>query len=405
MDHYDIVIFGGGIVGLSVAYGLKDIGLRVVIIESVLPRPDIDKDILFPNAKRFSALNQASKLLFQYFGIWNHILNTNTSAFYRVEAWERDSFGYINFDEGLTKNHLRPLGYVIENQEVHGLLWQHVSNLNHMTIVIRKKITGVSVTDKEALISFTNGTMISTSLIVAADGTHSWLRQHAKIPALFWDYRHHALIANIRTEIPHKDAAYQVFHANSVLAFLPLKDPYLSAIVWSLPPEKAEYLMNASERVFNQKLSVSFDVRLGLCNVVGSRQVFPLQGCYAQKLISNRLVLVGNSAHTIHPLAGQGLNIGLMDAAELIGEVRRLQHQGKDIGKYQYLRRYERQRRYNTHKILLSTEGCYRIFMGDHLGKKILRDSLLRMVNQLPGIKSYLLEHAQGMTHIPNWLR
>ncbi|VFP88674.1 FAD-dependent monooxygenase [Candidatus Erwinia haradaeae] len=405
MDHYDIVIFGAGIVGLSVACGLQDLGLQVLIIESTLPKTPINTEIISPHAKHFSVLNQASKFLFQHFGIWSNILNINTSTFYRMEMWERDSFGNITFEESLRRNPARSLGYIIENKKVHDFLWQYVKNLHNMTIITSEKVIKVSLKDKKALIFLKKNTVISTNLIIAADGADSSLRQHIKIPLLSWNYKHNALISNIRTEIPHQKTAYQIFHNNSILVFLPLIDPNLGAIIWSLLPEKAEYLAGTSEALFNQHLSVNFDVKLGLCNAEGMRQVLPLQGCYTHKFIFNRLVLVGNSAHTIYPLSDQGLNLGLMDAAELIGEIRRLHHQGKDIGQHQHLRRYERRRKYSTFQTLIGTEGCYRIFIGENLRKKFLRDSLLTIINQLPSIKSYLLKNAQGMTNIPNWLR
>ncbi|VFP86526.1 FAD-dependent monooxygenase [Candidatus Erwinia haradaeae] len=405
MDHYDIVIFGAGIIGLSVACGLQGLGLQVLIIKSDLIQTCLDTEIISPTTKHFSVLNPASQLLFQHFGIWSNILNINTSTFYRMDIWERDSSGYITFGEALKKNPSHPLGYVIENQKVHNLLWQHVRNLNNVTILISEKVTGVSFKNEKALLSFKENIIISTSLIIAADGAYSSLHQYVNIPLLSWNYKHHILIANVHTEIPHEETAYQVFHTNSILAFLPLRDPHLGAIIWSLSPKKAEYLAGTSKILFNEKLSVNFDVKLGVCHAEGARQVLPLQGCYAHKLIFNRLVLVGHSAHTMHPLLDQSLNLGLMDAAELIGEIRHLHRQGKDIGQYQNLRRYERRRKHNTFQTLLSTEVYYRTFMGDNLGKKILHDNLLTMVNKLPGIKSYLLKNTQGMINIPNWLR
>lgn len=167
--------------------------------------------------------------------------------------------------------------------------------------------------------------MLTARLVIAADGANSWLRNKADIPLTFWDYRHHALVATIRTEEPHGAVARQVFHGEGILAFLPLSDPHLCSIVWSLSPQDAERMQQSGDEAFNQALTIAFDNRLGLCRLESERQVFPLTGRYARQFAAHRLALVGDAAHTIHPLAGQGVNLGFMDAAELVDDLRRLQ--------------------------------------------------------------------------------
>ncbi|MGS0639608.1 FAD-dependent monooxygenase, partial [Citrobacter sp. VF227] len=170
---------------------------------------------------------------------------------------------------------------------------------------------------------------------------------------------HHALVATIRTQEAHGVVARQAFHGEGILAFLPLNDPHLCSIVWSLSPQEAERMQQASEDEFNQALNIAFDHRLGLCSLESERQAFPLTGRYARQVAAHLLPLVGDAAHTIHPLAGQGVNLGLMDAAELIDELKRLQRQGKDIGQYVDLRRYERGRKHSAAMMLAGMQGVH----------------------------------------------
>ncbi|VFP84570.1 2-octaprenylphenol hydroxylase [Candidatus Erwinia haradaeae] len=404
MKHYDIIISGGGIVGLAIACGLQGIGLQVLIVECTKYKRVLNDDTIIQNTERFSALNVASKRFLQHLGIWQKILDIYaTNPFYGVEVWDMDGCGKINFDS--QKQRIKdPLGYIVSNQELHHMLWQYVQNSKDITIFTSVKFHNVSFESDHAILTLENGSVLSTYLVIAADGTHSWIREHANIPLTFWDYRHHALVATIRTEKPHQSVAYQIFHSESILAFLPLSDPYLSSIVWSVSPEKASFLQTTSEILFNQYLSISHDLRLGLCRLASKRQTLPLTGCYAHNFAQHRLALVGNSAHTIHPLIGQGLNLGLMDAAELISEIKRIHYQCCDIGQYKNLRAYERRRKYSALLMLMGAQGFYLIFHGNHAEKKILRNSLLMLVNQMPAVKFYLLQHAQGIINIPQWL-
>lgn len=164
-------------------------------------------------------------------------------------------------------------------------------------------------------------------------------------------------------------------------------------------------MQQASAETFNQALNIAFDNRLGLCSVESERQVYPLTGRYARQFASHRLALVGDAAHTIHPLAGQGVNLGFMDAAELVDELKRLHRQGKDIGQYLYLRRYERSRKHSAAMMLAGMQGFRELFAGSHPAKKLLRDMGLKLADSLPGVKPQLLRQAMGLNDLPEWLR
>lgn len=400
MQTYDVIVAGGGMVGLAVACGLHGSGLKVAVLEREAP---VEQAADAAHALRVSAINAASERLLQHLDVWNSILATRASVYHGMEVWDRDSFGRIEFNDA--HQGLPHLGHIIENSVIHQALWKKAGELNDITLISPAELQQVAFGDNEAFVTLADGTMMSARLMVAADGANSWLRNKADIPLAFWDYEHHALVANIRTELPHGAVARQVFHGDGILAFLPLSDPHLCSIVWSVSPQEATRLRSMPKALFDQQLSVAFDMRLGLCSVESERQTFPLMGRYARNFAAHRLALVGDAAHTIHPLAGQGVNLGFMDAAALTGEIRRLHQQGKDIGQHLYLRRYERSRKHSAAMMLAGMQGFRELFNGNNPAKKLLRDIGISLADTLPGVKPRLLRQAMGLNDLPEWLR
>lgn len=400
MQSVDVAIVGGGMVGLAVACGLQGSGLRVAVLEQYVPQP------LAADAApqlRVSAINAASEKLLTRLGVWSDIVARRACCYHGMEVWDKDSFGRIEFDDqSMGYSHL---GHIVENSEIHYALWQKAQRSPDITLLAPAEIQQVAWGENEAFLTLKEGAMLTARLVIGADGANSWLRNKADIPLTFWDYRHHALVATIRTQEAHGAVARQAFHGEGILAFLPLSDPHLCSIVWSLSPQEAERMQQASVDEFNQALNIAFDNRLGLCSVESERQTFPLTGRYARQFAAHRLVLVGDAAHTIHPLAGQGVNLGFMDAAELIDELKRLQRQGKDIGQYLYLRRYERSRKHSAAMMLAGMQGFRELFAGENPAKKLLRDIGLKLADTLPGVKPQLIRQAMGLNDLPEWLR
>ncbi|MFP1773722.1 FAD-dependent 2-octaprenylphenol hydroxylase [Lonsdalea quercina] len=399
MQSFDVVIAGGGMVGLALACGLQGSGLSIAVLEK---QPVNAPSSLLELAPRVSAINAASEQLLRKLGVWQTIAAQRISPYNAMSVWDRDSFGSISFNGEETG--FSHLGHIIENDVIQQSLWQHAERARDVTLIAPAALKQVAWGENEAFITLEDGSMLTARLVVGADGAHSWLRQHADIPLTFWDYGHHALVANIRTQRPHESVARQVFHGDGMLAFLPLSDPHLCSIVWSLPPERAKTLLEAPATTFNSQLAAEFDMRLGLCELESVRQSFPLTARYARSFAAHRLVLMGDAAHTIHPLAGQGVNLGFMDVAELIAELKRLQAQGKDIGQYLYLRRYERRRKHSAAMMLASMQGFRDLFAGSHPAKKLLRDVGLKLADTLPGIKPTLVRQAMGFHDMPKWL-
>ncbi|MFK3624204.1 FAD-dependent 2-octaprenylphenol hydroxylase [Escherichia coli] len=400
MQSVDVAIVGGGMVGLAVACGLQGSGLRVAVLEQRVPEP-LAADA--PPQLRVSAINAASEKLLTRLGVWQDILSRRASCYHGMEVWDKDSFGHISFDDqSMGYSHL---GHIVENSVIHYALWSKAQQASDITLLAPAELQQVAWGENETFLTLKDGSMLTARLVIGADGANSWLRNKADIPLTFWDYQHHALVATIRTEEPHDAVARQVFHGEGILAFLPLSDPHLCSIVWSLSPEEAQRMQQASEDEFNRALNIAFDNRLGLCKVESARQVFPLTGRYARQFAAHRLALVGDAAHTIHPLAGQGVNLGFMDAAELIAELKRLHRQGKDIGQYIYLRRYERSRKHSSALMLAGMQGFHDLFSGTNPAKKLLRDIGLKLADTLPGVKPQLIRQAMGLNDLPEWLR
>lgn len=400
MQSTDVVIVGGGMVGLAVACGLQGSGLRVTVLEQHAPVA-LANDA--PPELRVSAINAASEKLLTHLGVWPAIVAQRASCYHGMEVWDKDSFGRIAFDdESMGYSHL---GHIVENAVIHHALWQKAQQCADVSLISPAELQQVAWGENDAFLTLKDGSMMTARLVVGADGANSWLRNKADIPLTFWDYGHHALVATIRTREPHRAIARQAFHGDGILAFLPLSDPHLCSIVWSLSPQAAQGMQQASEEDFNQALCVAFDNALGLCHLESERQVFPLTGRYARQFAAHRLALVGDAAHTIHPLAGQGVNLGFMDAAALMDELKRLHREGKDIGQHLYLRRYERSRKHSAAMMLAGMQGFRELFAGNNPAKKLLRDIGLKLADTLPGVKPQLIRQAMGLHALPDWLR
>ncbi|MGL5759254.1 FAD-dependent 2-octaprenylphenol hydroxylase [Plesiomonas sp.] len=392
MQAFDIVIIGGGMVGLTLAAALQDSPLRIAVLESQQPDTTLTDE---PDV-RVSALNLASQNILTHLDVWSRIAPQRTASYQYMEVWEQDSFGRIDF----TADDIAApaLGHIIENRVIQRALWEKVSTQSNVTLIVPATLQQAVFGDSEAFLTLDNGQMLTTRLLVGADGAHSWLRQQADIPLTFWDYGHSALVANVRVEQSHQQCARQIFRPQGPLAFLPLNAPDLCSIVWSLPPAEAERLQAMPEHEFNAALTAAFDARLGRCQVMSVRKAIPLTARYARNFAAHRVALVGDAAHTIHPLAGQGVNLGLQDAAALAQELLRLQQSGKDIGRHHHLRRYERWRKSEAALMLASMQGFKTLFDGANPAKKLLRDIGLLLADNLPGVKPRLIRHACGLS-------
>lgn len=391
MQSFDIAIVGGGMVGLALARALKNTDLRIAIIEGAAPSRDLSGD---PDI-RVSALSRASETILKNLGAWQAIEKQRCAPYYAMEVWEQDSFARIEFSASQMSQ--PNLGHIVENRVILLALLEQVEKQDNVTLFMPQRCQSMAVGESEVWMTLDNGQSFTTKLVVGADGANSWVRQQQDIPMTHWDYGHSALVANITVDDVHECVARQVFTPQGPLAFLPLDDRSLCSIVWSTDPQRAEKLAKMSESEFNKAITAEFDSRLGLCHVTSERRVFPLKMRYARDFVVERVALVGDAAHTIHPLAGQGVNLGLLDAASLAQELMKLWRSGQDIGRKRHLREYERWRKAEAAKMIAAMQGFRDLFEGDNPAKKLFRGIGMSLVGQLPGAKQEIMSRALGM--------
>ncbi|UPR51748.1 FAD-dependent 2-octaprenylphenol hydroxylase [Vibrio cyclitrophicus] len=392
MQSVDIAIVGGGMVGLALAAALKDSDLRIAIIEGRTPSEGLSE---LPDV-RVSALSRSSEVILRNLGAWQGIEQRRAAPYQAMEVWEQDSFARIEFDS--TRLAQPNLGHIVENRVIQLALLDQVKKQGNVSLYMPATCKTMAIGESEAWLTLDNGQALTAKLVVGADGANSWVRKQQDIPLTHWDYGHSAIVANIKTTEPHHSVARQIFTPQGPLAFLPMQPSNMSSIVWSTEPNRAEKLVSMSDADFNKQLTAEFDSKLGLCEVVGDRFAFPLRMRYARDFAVERVALVGDAAHTIHPLAGQGVNLGLLDAASLAQELLKLWSAGEDIGTKRNLRGYERWRKAEAAKMIASMQGFKDLFEGDNPAKKLIRGIGMKLAGQLPGAKDEIMKRALGLS-------
>jgi len=394
MQHVDIAIVGGGIVGLTLAAALKDAPCRIAIVnKGAIDQPLGDK----PGA-RVSAINQANINALKKADVWQHIDESRANPYNAMHVWDKDSFGDIHFAGNDTGGELESdtLGVIIENQAlINGLAHSVLKQDN--VVVIDTTIERVLSSPQQNMLMLENGDALSCRLLVGADGANSFVRKHANFPITFRDYEHTAIVANIRTQQPHENVARQAFTPTGPLALLPMRDPNVCSIVWSQTPDAAKTLQGYSDSEFCNALLAASNNALGPVTLETARTAFPLTMRYAREWAKEGIVLVGDAAHTIHPLAGQGANLGMQDALALAATLITLLDDQKDIGQLRYLRPYERARKTEAMKMIAAMDGFKFLFDGDDPLKKLIRGLGLAATDKLSAVKQAFVSHAMGL--------
>ena len=386
----EIIIVGGGLVGLSLAAVLGRSGFRVALVEGREPQlewPDDSIDL------RVYAISRASQRLFEEVGAWA-AMRPRACAYREMEVWDAGGSGDIHFDAAELGEPC--LGHILESRVMEKALLEVVEALPSVSRYCPARVKDFAETGDCQRVELEDGRVLEAALLVGADGKDSRVRGHAGIHAKASDYGQKALVAVVATERPHQDTAWQRFLPTGPLAFLPLFDGRCS-IVWSADNAEAERLLAMEDAVFRETLGEAFEFRLGRVLEVGERALFPLRRQYAEHTVKPRLALVGDAAHVVHPLAGQGVNLGLKDVRELADTLLEARARGRDIGDYLVLRRYERARKGDTLATLAAMDAFKHLFGSRIPPLRWARNLGLNLVDAAAPVKHQLMRVAMGL--------
>ena len=388
--QFDVAIVGGGLVGLATACALSQYNLTVAIVDTKVN--DYQNFVFDKIAIRASAINSASQQYFSQIDIWNDLYaSKRVRAFSEIDVWEKNGLAHLTAH---AKDYGYPnLGYIIENNLISYYLYQHAQTNPNITIFNLAAIDN-NCNQDDAFLTLADNTRLQVKLIIGADGAHSWLRRHEKISLLERNYLHHAVITTVETQYPHGACARQIFYPNGIVAFLPLWQTNKSCLVWSTKPEQAAILTSLTESEFCQELFKLTGDKVGQCKLVNPRMVFPLKARFAKQFIKHRLALIGDAAHTIHPLAGQGVNLGFQDSALLVATIKNVFDKQKDIGLVENLKSFQFTRRKDALVMLTAMRTIQDIFNGDNALKKMVRTVGMNTINNFSPLKKHLIKYA-----------
>lgn len=326
MSEFDVIIVGSGIIGLATACALGNTALRVAVIDNKkIP-------LVLPSTPclRASAINSSSQRYFSQLGIWDELINSDrVLTFNHIQVREKHSFA--SFEAHSDDYHYDNLGHIIENDLLIATLYRQIKTYTNIQF-FPQKVGCLSIDDNSVMVRMDNEKFLTGQLIVAADGANSWVRRTTGSRIWQYPYRHHAIISTVTTEKRHYACARQVFYSDGIIAFLPLWHPHQHCLVWSAKPKDAHVLQHLKKSEFNHRLMSMTQYWLGKCDVISERHSFPLIARYTPNPVRHRLIFIGDASHTIHPLAGQGANLGLRDSRELVSRLLKLKHTHKDIG-------------------------------------------------------------------------
>lgn len=396
---FDVLIVGGGLAGASLALALADTPLKVAVVEGGPAQAwPTAADSVQDYDARVSALTEASRRLLDEIGVWPAIARARVCAYTRMDVWDAEGTGNIQFDAIEVQR--AELGHIVENSSVLAALHEALQ-ASRVAVYFAASVAKLNTDTGFHLLTLADGRELGAKLVVAADGARSQIRQWAGFDTREWDYHHHAIACTVECERPHRATAWQRFLPEGPLAFLPLADTEGSqrfcSIVWSAKPERSDALMALDDDAFCAALGEAFEFRLGEVAAVGQRFRFPLRQRHAPQYFRDGAVLVGDAAHSIHPMAGQGINLGFADVKVLSEELKRGLAKGLAVADSQPLNRYQRRRKGDNLAMMAAMEGFQHLFESNALPLRLARNAGMSWLNWQTPIKRQLITKAMGL--------
>ena len=393
----DAVVAGGGVVGAATALMLAREGLQVALVEPKQPTPwqRETRDL------RVYAFAPDNARLLADLGVWPQVVAARVQPYRGMRVWDAAGGDPLVFDADALGQ--RQLGWIIENALLVDALWNALPAAG-VRLQCPARIEDLEQLDAGVRVRLDDGMQLDAKLAIAADGAQSALRDMAGIAAHRHDYAQKGVVAFVASDVPHRETCWQRFLPSGPLALLPFNDDgdaglrgRIGSIVWTLPTTEAERLRTSAIEVFERELAAAFGGELGAMRLLSQRAAFPLQRQLADTHVQGRVLLLGDAAHAVHPLAGQGVNLGLRDVAALRGLVRDAQWRDADIASPQRLARWARIRKSDNAINAHAFEAINRTYSNDALWPTLLRGQALGIAGKLPPLARALWRHAAGV--------
>jgi 2-octaprenyl-6-methoxyphenol hydroxylase len=405
-DLFDVAVIGGGLNGLTQAIALARHGVSVAVID----REDPARATAAGFDGRVSAIALASQRMLEAIGLWRHV--AEAQPMWDIRVSDGDSLLFVHYDHRDLGD--APFGYLVENRVMRLAQQAALADCPKLELIApmtaRQIAYGPAGSGTAAELELGNGRRIRARLVIGADGRQSAVRRDAGIRTIDWAYNQTGIVCTVQHELPHEGVAQERFLPAGPFAILPMTDDaqgrHRSSLVWTEPTERAAAIMALQDAAFVAEMRQRFGTGYGVCDVVGPRWSYPLSFMLAMRYTGHRMALIGDAAHGIHPIAGQGLNLGLRDIAALTEAVVDARRLGLDIGRSDVLERYERWRRVDNVVLGAVTDGLTRLFSNDIAPIRIARDLGLGVVNRIGPLKKLFMRHAMGdIGRLPRLLR
>lgn len=390
-NRFDVIINGAGLVGSSIAIGLAKAGFKVLVIEfhpleKLYPQDDY--------GLRVSAFTPSSKKWLEHVDAWDGLQHTGRiTPFLHMHVWDEGGMGELTFDAAGTGSDA--LGWIMDNEATQGVLIDRALKLDNITILDHTKLESFERVGTDVEVTLSNGDQYVTELIIGADGGRSMVRDWANIPTTGWSYGQKTIVGQVRPEKSHENTCWQRFLDNGPLALLPLNDGRCS-LAWHTTYEEADELLALDPETFSDRLSEGLQWKFGRIEIAGKLGAYPLRLNHAQTYVRENFALAGDAAHSIHPLAGLGVNIGYLDSATLVEELMNAKKAGISLGDLTMLKRYEKRRKAHNMLIMGSMDLFKRSSTSQSKVVKGARNLGLSAANKLPFVKRKLARMAMG---------